>query len=184
MFAPSQTVCLMNIYLCMHTLLGGIYLPRVVIMFRWKLNWLFFTSPTVMKHMYWIFLASYTCIKMIFLLSHLPCMHIPLLFLFSRTFWKFSGHQLLAFDYNRGDSSPHPPLPNRNKFSCQLLTVCTFLYYSLMFILYFVTLLYFRTVINKHPCHMQPFGKKLFPSSKPLCIWLLHSTFLEQRCLW
>ena len=27
MFAPSQTVCLMNIYLCMHTQLGGIYLP-------------------------------------------------------------------------------------------------------------------------------------------------------------
>ena len=27
MFAPSQTVRLMNIYLCMHTQLGGIYLP-------------------------------------------------------------------------------------------------------------------------------------------------------------
>ena len=27
MFAPSQTVPLMNIYLCMHTQLGGIYLP-------------------------------------------------------------------------------------------------------------------------------------------------------------
>ena len=27
MFAPSQTVHLVNIYLCMHTHLGGIYLP-------------------------------------------------------------------------------------------------------------------------------------------------------------
>ena len=27
MFAPSQTVRLMNIYLCMHTQLGGIYPP-------------------------------------------------------------------------------------------------------------------------------------------------------------
>ena len=27
MFAPSQTVHLMNIYLCMHTQLGGIYSP-------------------------------------------------------------------------------------------------------------------------------------------------------------
>ena len=28
MFAPSQTVHLMNIYLCMHTQLGGIYPPH------------------------------------------------------------------------------------------------------------------------------------------------------------
>ena len=149
------------------------WLPKVRvvinIMFRWKLNLLFFTSPTVMKHMYWIFLASYTCINMFFLLAHLPCMHIPLLYLFSRTFWNFV---LRSWNISIWIQNGWPP-PQWKQVSCQLLTVCTFLYYSLMFILYFVTLLYFRTVINKHSCHMQPFGKKLFPSSKPMCIWLL-----------
>ena len=161
------------------------WLPKitVVIMFRWKLNWLFFTSPTVMKHMYWIFLASYTCIKMFFLLSHLPCMHIPLLFLFSRTFWKFSGHEILGFDYN-GSLTP----PNRNKFSCQLLTVCTFLYYSLMFILYFVTLLCFRTVINMlqtplpHACNH--LAKSYSQVPNPCAFDCYISTFLEQCSLW